>query len=211
MKLKQKQFLKGSKEFEIVDGTLFVRMKSFLKEEKLTIDLSTLSPDPVIKDSELAFFNPYKGHPVLTLLVNKPDTARFTAFVDALKQSISGDDTPSANPDTTAPETEVTDALARNVYEEPDWLKEPDSTREKTSFKPVIAGRLETDISMLKTYLDENDIKPLLNAMEQLRAEPHNEAAFLKLRDTFDNMGIQGAVLTYATYLKVLMAEASRT
>jgi len=63
---------------------------------------------------------------------------------------------------------------------------------------------------MLKTYLDENDIKPLLNSLETLLAEPDNEAAFVKMLDVFNELGFhQGPVLTYAPYVKVLVAESN--
>ena len=62
---------------------------------------------------------------------------------------------------------------------------------------------------MLKTYLDENDIKPLLDSLETLKAEPQNEAAFRETVDAFNDLGInQGAVLTYAPYLSVLLSQS---
>ena len=50
-------------------------------------------------------------------------------------------------------------------------------TREKISVQPVNAERLDDDIAMLKTYLDEDDIKLLLDSLETLKAEPEDEAA----------------------------------
>ena len=206
MKLVQKRFLKDTREFEIVDDTVFVRIKSLFKEEKLTVDLSMLDPEPVNNGSELAFFSQYKGRPVLSLLLNKPNTEEFNAFIATLKQKIMGEDNTFASVEAVSPET-ARSALARNVYEEPPEFQGSDNTREKSSFEPVNVERLDDDIRMLKTYLDENDFKPLLDSLETLKAEPQNEAAFQKTMDTFNDLGIsQGAVLTYAPYLKVLLS-----
>lgn len=209
MKLKQKQFLKGSREFEIIDDTVFVRIKSLFKEEKLTVDLSSLDPEPVINGSELAFFSRYKGRPVLSLLVNNPNADEFNAFVDALKQGAPGEQNTAAGDEAGSPESAVSEALARNVYEEPAWLKEDDEVHNKVNFEPVNAERVADDINMLKTYLDEENIRPLLDSLESLKAEPNNEAAFQKVTDAYNELGIQtGAVLTYAPYLKALLSKA---
>lgn len=208
MKLKQTQFLKGSREFEIVDDTLFVSIKSFFKEVKLTVDLSTLDPEPVIKGSELKFYVPNRGHSIFSLLVNKPNAEEFNHFVDTLKQTISGDDNADAGIEAEISETVREEALNRNVYEEAPVFGEHEDTKEE--FKPVIVRRLQEDITMLKSYLDENDIKPLLDSLETLLAEPENEAAFVKMLNIFNELGFhQGPVLTYAPYIKVLVSESN--
>jgi len=205
--VQNKGFLKGSNEYEIVNDTIIVRIKSLFKEEKSTIDLSTLDPKPVINNSELEFFSQYKGHAVFSLLLNKPNSVEFNAFIDTLKQNIAGEDSDFPSIETVSPETKQA-ALARNVYEEPPEFLESSDTQEQNSFEPVNTTRLDEDINMLKTYLEEDTFKPFLKTLEALKAEPHNEAAFQKMQDTFNNMGIyQGAVLTYAPYLKVLLSK----
>jgi hypothetical protein len=208
MKLVQKIFLKGSREFEIVDDTIFVHIKSLFKQEKLTVDLSIIDPEPVINDSEMIFYSPHKGQPVFSLLVNKPNAEAFNRFIDILKRQIGGEYN-SAGVDAFSPD-KVQAALAWNVHEEPPEFDEPDEQREAVSFKPVNADRLAMDIEMLKAYLNEDDISPLLESLEMLREKPESEAAFKKMLDTFNQLGIvQGAVLTYAPYLKVLLSEAT--
>ncbi len=60
---------------------------------------------------------------------------------------------------------------------------------------------------MLKTYLAEEDIQPFLLALEALKAEPQSDEAFARMVDAFNELGFyQGSVLTYATYLKVLLS-----
>ena len=77
------------------------------------------------------------------------------------------------------------------------------------SFPPVIAERVDDDITMLKTYLDEDAIKPLLDSLETLKVEPQNEAAFQKMVDAYNDLGVNtGAVLTYAPYLKALLSQS---
>ena len=52
------------------------------------------------------------------------------------------------------------------------------------------------------------DIKPLLSALEALTFEPQNESYFTQMESAFNDLGImQGAVLTYAPYLSVLLAD----
>jgi hypothetical protein len=209
-KLVQKSLLDGSREFEIIDDeTLSVRIKRLLKEEKLTVSLSMLNPEPVVKDSELEFYSDYKGRPVLSLLLNKPNAEEFNAFIDTLKKKIIGEDDVAAGVDDDSVDEKVSEALARNVYEEPPLFEERTDTPDLTSVLPVNAERVADDITMLKTYLDEEDVKPLLDSLQTLKAEPDNEAAFREVLDAYNVLGIkQGAVLTYAPYLKVLLSKS---
>jgi hypothetical protein len=209
-KLVQKSLLEGSREFEITDDeTLSVRIKRLLKEEKLTVSLSMLNPEPVVKDSELEFYSDYKGRPVLSLLLNKPNAEEFNAFIDTLKKKIIGEDDVAAGVDDDSVDEKVSEALARNVYEEPPLFEERTDTPDLTSVLPVNAERVADDITMLKTYLDEEDVKPLLDSLQTLKAEPDNEAAFREVLDAYNVLGIkQGAVLTYAPYLKVLLTKS---
>jgi len=209
-KLVQKQFLKGKREFVIIDEMITVTKKSLFKEEKLSVDLSMLDPEPVIKGSELAFYNPHKGHSVFKLLLNKPNKEEFNSFVDTLKQSISGGDHSTTNVEAVSAETAQA-ALDRNMHEEPPAFVDSDENRINISFEPVNVERLEDDINMIKTYLDDDRYKPLIDALETLKAEPHNEAAFQKVMGVFNDLGIyQGSVLTYSPYLIVLVSKYSK-
>ena len=206
MKLVQKRFLKDTREFEIInDDTVSVRIKGLLKEEKLTVSLTTLDPEPVVNGDELAFYSKFKGRPVLSLLLNKPNADEFNAFVETLKSKIKGDAATDSIEADISEDTRA-EALARNVYEEPPEFSE--DTREVFSFQPVIAERLSEDIKMLKTYLDEGEIKSLLDSLEILKSEPDNEVAYQEMLNAFNELGFnQGAVLTYAHYLKVLVSK----
>jgi hypothetical protein len=81
-------------------------------------------------------------------------------------------------------------------------------SEEEKMLPTVYVERLDGNITMLKTYLDEEEINPLLIALEGLKQEPESEAAMQEVMNVFNELGIlQGAVLNYATYLKVLLPQ----
>ena len=208
MKLIQKQLFKNTREFEIIDDAVHVRKKGLLKEEKLTVGLSMLNPEPVINGPEMEFHSRTQHKPLLSLFLNKPDRQQFNAFVDTLKQRILGEDNAVAGVESVTPASSQPEAPGWNVYEEPPVFNEPGESREEISFQPVNPERVDDDIAMLKTYLAEDEIQPLLNSLETLKAEPQSAVAFQKVIDAFNELGFnQGAVLTYAPYLKVLLSK----
>lgn len=207
IKLIQKQFLKGSRQFEIIDDAVYVRIKGLLKEEKLNIGLSMLDPDPVINNSYLEFYGRNRHEPVLSMHINQPSPDEFNAFVETLKMKISEATRGATDIDDESSELLRPEAPGWNVYEEPPEFDESEEAGEKVGFQSVNPERVEEDIIMLKTYLKEDDIQPLLGSLEALKEEPQNQAAFQKVVDAYNELGInQGAVLTYAPYLKVLVS-----
>jgi hypothetical protein len=61
---------------------------------------------------------------------------------------------------------------------------------------------------MLQQYLDAEQIRALLDALRALKAEPESESHFAQLVNAFDELGPQqGAVLTYAPYINVLLSD----
>jgi hypothetical protein len=79
-----------------------------------------------------------------------------------------------------------------------------------TSSSPLVdLYRIDTSIKMLKQYLAEDDIAPLIDVLEALAADPRNKALLGQLSDVFDGLGLlQGAVLTYAPYVSIALAGA---
>ena len=62
--------------------------------------------------------------------------------------------------------------------------------------------QIEESIQMLKTYSEDENIKPFISILEKLKQEPNNELLLTQLYDTFQNLGIsQGVILTYAPTL----------
>lgn len=86
MKLLQKHLIKGKQEFELRDDEVLVRIKGPFKSKELSVPLAILNPEPEIKDGMLHFHSRVKCGPLLSLYLNKPNSAEFNAFVDALKE-----------------------------------------------------------------------------------------------------------------------------
>ncbi len=70
----------------------------------------------------------------------------------------------------------------------------------------IDAERIEISITMLKRYVEDDDIAPLIEVLESMALDPRNEALLDQLSDVFDKLGLQqGVVLTYAPYLSTLL------
>jgi hypothetical protein len=201
MKLVQKQLFKGSREFEIIDATINSRIKTLRKEEKLTVDLAMINPEPEVNGPFLDFHSRVKCAPLLSLWLDKPNTKEFNAFVDALKQRARQEYNAFAGFSTgTGP-----DRLPGNVYDEPPEFGEPDKNRARTKVIPL---RVDETIQMLRQHLDGDEIETLVTALEALKADPENAASFDQLLKAFDDLGPrQGAVLTYAPYVSLLLSD----
>lgn len=212
IKLIQKSFLKGSREFEIVNDTVYMHIKRPFKEEKLTVGLSTLNPEPVVNKSCLEFYGHEKSGPLLSLFLNQPDAERFNAFVDTLRQQVLAASNAVAGVEAASQPASQHPSqptgLAANSYDEPPEFEEFGHNRLRNKGQSVNAERVEASIQMLEKYLVAEDIKPLLSALEALKAEPQNETHFAQMVNAFNELGVmQGAVLTYAPYLSILLAD----
>lgn len=204
MKLVQKQFLKGSREFEITGDAVSVRIKSPFREEKLTVMLAVLNPDPVINQSFLEFHSRVKREPLLSLLRDKPNARKFNAFVDELKRLARREYNAFAG----LKDGSLLEGMEANVFEEPPEFDQPARSRRGKTAKPVNTDNIDTTITMLERYLVADEIRPLLSALEALKAEPENESRLGQLISAFDELGPQqGAVLTYAPYVGILLSD----
>ena len=204
-KLLQKHLIKGTQEFELGDESIDIRIKApFMKEEKLTVMLAVLNAEPVISQSRLEFTSRVNSEPLVSLYLGKPSTQEFNAFVNLLKQKIQQEYkafaglSPDANP-----------SLQGNVYDEPpnfDEVAQPaDSAR-----KPIRIEALDESIAMLTEYVGGDEIAGLVDALKVLAAEPENRANLSLLAKEFDRLGPgQGAVLTYAPYIGVLLSDGA--
>ena len=204
MKLTQKRFLKASRNFEIVDDSVSVQIKSLFRGETITVGLSMLSPEPVINGDELEFYGRYKSRPLLSLLLDKPNAAVFNSFVDTLKQTILEQHDPSIGYKVSSKPME----LEGNVYDDAPVFDEPDKNRVKNVGQWVDVDKLEEAIHMLQTYVQDESIVPLLAALEALKVEPQEELLQQNVVNVFNSLGItQGSVLTYAPYLSVFVSD----
>ena len=204
MKLVQKQLFKGTREFEIVDTLVNFRIKSPFKEKVLTVDLSMLNPEPELNEPFLEFHSRVKSGPSLSLLIDKPNSQEFNAFVDELKQRARQEYNAFAG----LKAGSLPEGMAANVFEDPPDFDAPGQNRIDKKVKPISVENIDTTIQMLEQYLDADEIKPLLTALEALKAEPENESYFHRLVTEFDDLGPQqGAVLTYAPYINILLSD----
>lgn len=86
MKLVQKDILRGTQEFELLDDEVRVRIKTRFNEKQKSVPLAILNPEPVVNKSRLEFHSRVKCGPLLSLYLDKPDRDTFNAFVDAVKE-----------------------------------------------------------------------------------------------------------------------------
>ena len=71
----------------------------------------------------------------------------------------------------------------------------------------VEAAKIVASIEALKKFVNDASIDPLMSVLEELKQDPNNESLLLQLSDTFKALGIiQGAVLTYAPYISLLLS-----
>lgn len=203
-KLVQKSLLNGTQEFEIVDDEIHIRIKRpFGKEGRERVVLATLSTDSRINQSSMEFHDRNGGASRLSLLLNRPNDAEFNAFVTVLRQKIKEEHEAAAGGGL-APQGA---AHATQLHEEPPEFDDV-GTAQAVPLPTVNAARVEEVIQMLESYLDTEELAPLLDALQALREEPESEPQLLKLIEVFRGLGpSQGAVLTYAPYLSTLLAD----
>ena len=67
--------------------------------------------------------------------------------------------------------------------------------------------KIDVSIQMLEQYVQDPSIEPVKSILEELKQDSGNESLIKKLGDTVQNLGIiQGAVLTYAPYISILIS-----
>ena len=204
MKLVQKRFLQGKREFEIVEDMVNVRIRTLGKLEALTVPLAVLDHEPTTNGQFLEFHSRVNREVLLSLFRDKPDSRTFKAFVDELHRRAR-----AAYGEFTGLRSGArAEGLAANSYEEPPDIGEPGNRPVGKNKKMIRAESIDSSIQMLQQYLDSADIEPLLAALHDLRAEPQNESQLDRLVDAFENLGPQqGAVLTYAPYIGILLSD----
>ena len=202
-KLVQKPFLKGRREYEIIDDQVNVRLKApFKEEETLSITLAVLNPEPVITRTRLDFISRVNGEPLLSLLLSQPNVGEFNHFVNTLKQraeaeynAISGINIGS---------NAVSPAEDEIAPPEFDDYSHEEIIRSKT----VNAEGVDNAIEMLKTYVNNEEVLPLIEALESLSQAPQDHNRLVAVATAFNQLGTsQGAVLTYAPYISIMLSD----
>jgi hypothetical protein len=165
--------------------------------------LTVLNPEPVISRSVLAFTSRVNNEPLLSLHLAKSNPEEFNAFVNLLKQKAQEEFHAFAGLKSSTPS-----GLGGNVYDEPPEFDTPDSKRTAGTKKHIKAERIEEAVRMLSEHLGKEEIGPFLTALEALQEDPLNESHLSRMIDEFEALGPrQGAVLTYAPYIGLLMSD----
>lgn len=205
MKLTQKHLFKGTREFEIVDDHVRLRSKApFKDEETITVMLTVLNPEPVITSSALNFTSRVNGETLLSLYLGKPNAQVFNAFVVALKQKALDEYQAFAGLKSVNPSM----GPGANVYDEPPVFADPHMEQPLQVRKDLDPERIEEALQMLKQYLNGEETTAFMAALEALQSEPKSEALQIQVINAFNELGpAQGAVLTYAPYVGILMSD----
>ena len=85
MRLVQKHLIKGTREFELLDDEIRVRISSAFTSKEKSVSLAILNPEPQIDGDYLHFHSRVKCGPLLSLYLNKPNAQEFNEFVNAVK------------------------------------------------------------------------------------------------------------------------------
>ena len=204
-KLIQKHLVKGSQEFELVEDYVRIRTKApFGREEELRVMLSIVDPEPVISKSHLHFNSRVNGEPLISLYLGKPNTEVFNEFVSALKQKAQEVFHAFAGLRPAAPPA----GLAANVQDSPPELEDSAPDQRTRIRRELDSARIAEAVQMLKLHLDEEEIKPMISALEALEQDPKDEKLLSQAVNAFDGLGPrQGAVLTYAPYVSIVLSD----
>jgi hypothetical protein len=203
-KLRQKKLFKGTQEFEIIDDVVKVHIKTWFDEESLSVMLTVLNPEPVIEKSRLHFNSRVNGEPLISLYLAKPNVKEFNAFVAALTQQAQE----KYNAFTGVHPAIQAASLGDNVYDEPPEFSDFDQAQMRNSELDVDIVKIDRAIKMLGQYFDAAEVSALISALQTLREEPQNEAHLVQVAKVFHALGPkQGAVLTYAPYVSILLSD----
>lgn len=207
MKLTQKHLLKGRQEFEIFDDYVkFCSKAPFKDKVEMTVMLTVLNPEPVITRTSLDFTSRVNGEALLSLYLGKPNAREFNAFVSALKNRAQEEYQVFAG----LKPIEQSTGLGANVYDEPPEFEDSGLEQQAKVRKDLSSAGIEEAIEMLNTYLNGDETAPLIAALEQLKSDPGSQALQGKVVNAFNELGpTQGAVLTYAPYVGILMSDGS--
>jgi len=68
--------------------------------------------------------------------------------------------------------------------------------------------KIQGSIEMLNEYVKDESISPLISALEALKEDPGSESLLAKVSEALNGLGVlKGAVLTYAPYVWLMLAE----
>lgn len=78
-----------------------------------------------------------------------------------------------------------------------------------TPQRRIDAAGIGSSIEQLHEHFGKDDVAPLVAVLEAMKRNPQDSALIDQLSEAFDGLGImQGAVLTYAPYLAVILSDS---
>ena len=79
-----------------------------------------------------------------------------------------------------------------------------------TSQRKIDPARIGFSITQLEEHFGKAGAAPLVDVLEAMKLNPQDNALLEELSEAFNGLGImQGAVLTYAPYLAVILSGSS--
>lgn len=80
--------------------------------------------------------------------------------------------------------------------------------RKNNKLQSIKAVDIDLAIKMLKKYVGDQGINPLLSALETLKTEPQSETLQTQVINAFNALNhLQGAALNYAPYLSIFVSD----
>lgn len=78
----------------------------------------------------------------------------------------------------------------------------------KNKTRPIEAADIDIAVRMLRTYVEDPAIDPLVSNLEALKSDPANPTCQARVIEAFNDLGVlQGAALTYAPYLNIFVSD----
>jgi len=79
-----------------------------------------------------------------------------------------------------------------------------------TPQRRIDTAAIASSIEQLQERCGKDDVAPLVAVLEAMKLSPQDSALMDQLSEAFDGLGImQGAVLTYAPYLAIILSDSS--
>ncbi len=203
-KLIQKHLLHGRQEFELQDDLIKVKVNSLIAGRKeFDVVLAMINPEPIINKPWLDFHSRVKCRPLLSLYLNKPTPEEFNNFVNTLKQRAQEEYNVVSGLNV-GTKTTVTDDFGQKKLKSSSVSPSTDSIKDKR----INVEEVKNAISLLETYVNNDDTHALIAALKSLNHAPEDHSKLIEVGTAFNKLGSsQGAVLTYAPYISILLSE----
>ena len=156
----------------------------------------------MITKSHLEFVSRVNGEALISIALSRPNVSEFNAFVNTIKQKAQ-EEYNAISGLSVMPTATTSDG---QDIEPPEFSEV--SHEEIIKTKTVNIEGLENSINMLQTYVNNEEIQPLLAALESLKQAPQDHARLVEVATAFNELGSsQGAVLTYAPYISIMLSD----